>query len=207
MPDEESLSEEQRLELEIDRRSIRNALQTAKAGNVGKATRVLDNVYRDSSLQPGEKASKLKELHPTGPSPQFLEGDFPRTAIVEPSELRLATEKLSKGASPGPTGFSESMMRLLIDDEEACLALCHMFRDVINGDVTETVRDRLTRCRIIALAKPNNGIRPVAMGDTILKICGSILLERHGSTLKPLFQPLQRGILQQNACESIVHEL
>ena len=82
-----------------------------------------------------------------------------------------------------------------------------MFRDVINGEIAHSVRKRLTRCRIIALAKPNNGVRPVAMGDTIIKICGTILLQRHEAALKSLFQPIQRGILQKNACESIVHEL
>ena len=42
-----NLSAEQRAELEIDRRSIRNALQTARASNLGKATRILDNLYKD----------------------------------------------------------------------------------------------------------------------------------------------------------------
>ena len=202
-----NLSAEQRAELEIDRRSIRHALQTARAGNLGKATRILDNVYKESALTPEEKVRKLQQLHPEGDAIRIPEADFPRTGVVEKSEVRLATEKLSRGASPGPTGLSESMMRLLVDDEESCLSLCHMLRDVINGEVPLNVRKRLTRCGIIALAKPQNGIRPIAMGDTILKICGSILLQRHENALQNFFSPIQRGILQKNACESIVHEL
>ena len=150
---------------------------------------------------------KLQELHPEGLPIEIPEADFPRIGVVEKNELRLATEKLAKGASPGPTGFSESMMRLLADDEGSCLSLCHMFRDVINGEVPQSVRKRLTRCRIIALPKPQNGIRPVAMGETVLKLCGTILLQRHESALQGFFAPIQRGILQRNACESIVHEL
>ena len=192
-----NLSAEQRAELEIDRRSIRHALQTARAGNLGKATRILDNVYKESALTPEEKVRKLQQLHPEGDAIRIPEADFPRTGVVEKSEVRLATEKLSRGASPGPTGLSESMMRLLVDDEESCLSLCHMLRDVINGEVPLNVRKRLTRCRIIALAKPQNGIRPIAMGDTILKICGSILLQRHENALQIFFSPIQRGILQK----------
>ena len=202
-----NLSEKERLEQDIDRRSIRSALQAGKANNVRKATRILDNVYRESYLTAEEKSRELKRLHPNGPSPQGTDQELPRIAVVENLEVRLATEKLSRGASPGPTGFSESMLRLLAEDEESCLSLCHMFRDVINGEVSQCVRTRLTRCRMIALAKPNNGIRPVAMGETILKVCGSILLQRHECALKSLFQPIQRGILQKSACESIVHEL
>ena len=202
-----NLSAEQRAELEIDRRAIRNALRTAKAGNLGKATRILDNVYKDSTLSAEEKFQKLRELHPDGPPIQIPEADFPRIGVVESSELRLAVEKLARGASPGPSGLSESMMRLLVDDDVSCLSLCHMVRDVINGEVPLSVRKRLTRCRIIALPKPQNGICPVAMGDTILKICGSILLQRHETTLKTFFAPIQRGVLHKNACESIVHEL
>ena len=61
-----NLSAEQRAELEIDRRSIRHALQTARAGNLGKATRILDNVYKESALTPEEKVRKLQQLHPEG---------------------------------------------------------------------------------------------------------------------------------------------
>ena len=203
----ENLSAQQREELGIDRRSIRNALVTARAGNVGKATRILDNVYKESALTADEKVQKLRTLHPEGPNIQIPEADFPRIGIVEKSEVRLAVEKLARGASPGPSGLSESMMRLLVDDEETCLSLCHMVRDVINGEIPSSVRKRLTRCRIIALPKPQNGIRPVAMGDTILKICGSILLQRHEAALGKYFAPIQRGVFHKNACESIVHEL
>ena len=202
-----SLTPEEREELQIDKRSIRNALNTARAGNTGKAVRILDNIYRDSPLTAEEKVRKLKELHPEGPAIDIPIADFPRIAVVEQSEFRLAVERLAKGASPGPSGLSESMVRLLADDDEACLSLCHMIRDVINGEIPFSVRKRLTRCRIIALPKPQNGIRPVAMGDTILKICGSILLQRHESNLKGFFAPIQRGVLHKNACESIIHEL
>ena len=202
-----NLSADEREELQVDRRSIRNALTTARASNLGKATRIIDNVYRDSVLTADEKVQKLKELHPEGHAIQIPETDFPRIGIVEKSELRLAVDKLARGASPGPSGLSESMMRLLGDDDESSLSLCHMIRDVINGEIPLCVRKRLTRCRIIALPKPQNGIRPVAMGDTILKICGSILLQRHESSLKAFFAPIQRGVLCKNACESIIHEL
>ena len=59
----------------------------------------------------------------------------------------------------------------------------------------------------VFLPKPQNGIRPVAMGETVLKLCGTILLQRHESALQVFFAPIQRGILQRNACESIVREL
>ena len=99
------------------------------------------------------------------------------------------------------------MLRLLADDEESSTALCHMLRDVVNGEIASSVRDRLTRCRLMAINKPQNGIRPIAIGETLLKVCGSILLNRNEEKLKKFFQPVQRGILQKNACEGIVHEV
>ena len=99
------------------------------------------------------------------------------------------------------------MLRLLADDEESSTALCHMLRDMVNGDIAPSVRERLTRCRLMAINKPENGIRPIAIGETLLKICGSILLNRNEEKLKKFFEPEQRGILQKNACEGIVHEL
>ena len=87
------------------------------------------------------------------------------------------------------------MLRLLADDEECSICLCHMFRDVINGDIPNSVRDRLTRCRLEALPKQINKLRPIAIGETILKVCGIILLQRHEDALKKHFQTFQRGIL------------
>ena len=67
----DKLSQEEQEELETDRRAIRNALRTAKAGNLGKATRILDNVYKQSPLTVEEKVSLLKSLHPSGKTPQM----------------------------------------------------------------------------------------------------------------------------------------
>ena len=82
-----------------------------------------------------------------------------------------------------------------------------MIRDVINGEVCETVRTRLTRCRLLALNKPMNGVRPIAVGLTLLKVCGTILLQRHEEKIKDFFHPVQRRVLQRNACEGIVHTI
>ena len=99
LSDASNLSAEQRAEFEIDRRSIRNALRTARAGNLSKATRILDNVYKDSALTPDEKVQKLHQLHPEGDPINIPEADFARIGVVEKSEVRIAIEKLSRGSS------------------------------------------------------------------------------------------------------------
>ena len=137
------LSKEEVKELEVDRRSIRNALHAARAGNLSKATRVLDNVYVDSQLSV-EKVRKLKDLHPTGDPPPASSVEYPRAGVIEMDEVRSAVNKLAHGAAPGPTGLSENILRLLADDVVCCSGLCHMIRDVINGEISTSVRNRLT---------------------------------------------------------------
>ena len=106
----ESMSQGEKEEMEVDRRSIRNALKNARASNISKATRILDNVYLDATLSMDEKVKKLRQLHPEGTPPLATTSDFPQIGVVEKHEVISAISKLAPGAAPGPTGLSESIV-------------------------------------------------------------------------------------------------
>ena len=65
-----------------------------------------------------------------------------------------------------------------------------------------------TRYRsIIAIPKPNGGVRPVAIGEVWMKLAGLVLIQRFETTLRPLFTPIQQGVLSKGGCERVVHKL
>ena len=133
--------------------------------------------------------------------------DAPTTACVTPNEIREAGRRLAKGAAPGPTGTTDSILRILLDDEVCCLSLCHMITDLINGELAEEVMKRIKRARLVAVPKPQQGVRPIAVGEVWLKLAEIVLLQRHEKKLVPLFAPYQFGVMVKSGCEHIIHKL
>ena len=190
-----------------DTRAIKKAISMVLDGCVSKASRILDQEVAPRKLSDDDTIKKLKELHPDHPTTFSLPPDAPLTACITSNEIREAGRRMAKGAAPGPTGTTDSIMRLLLDDEICCSSLCHMFTDLINGGLSKEVMHRLKRARIVAIPKPSGGVRPIAVGETMLKLAEIILLQRYEKTLLPLFAPIQYGVMIKAGCEQIVHEL
>ena len=168
---------------------------------------MLDQEIRERILSDEETAEKLKLLHPEVATTFRLPSDAPLTACITPLELREAGRRMAKGASPGPTGTTDTILRLLLDDEVCCLSLCHMMTDLINGLLSKEIMNRLKRARLVAIPKPSNGVRPIAVGEVWLKLAEVVLLQRHEKKLAPLFTPHQYGVMIKSGCEHVIHEL
>ena len=190
-----------------DTRAMKKATKLALEGCVSKATRVLDQEVKQSSLRDEEKMEQLQRLHPQIPVTFGLPADAPKIACIDPHELREAGKRLAKGSSPGPIGTTDTIVRLLLDDEICCTSLCHMMCDLINGLLSKEVMKRLRRARLIALPKKADAVRPIAMGEIFLKLAGLVLLLRNEHSFESLFLPMQHGVMSKAGCETIVHEL
>ena len=198
---------EEESEVKEDRRAIKRATRLALEGCTSKATKVLDRSFQRHSLTDQETIQKLRALHPEQTCKFKVPEDAPIIAAISPFELRSASKRLAKGVSPGPTGTTGSVIRLLVDDEPCCVSMCHMMGDLINGFLSRQVMKRLNRARLVAIAKPDGGVRPVAIGEIFGKLAGLILLQRYEKSLEPLFSPMQQGVFSQAGCERIVHKL
>ena len=190
-----------------DIRAMKKAIRLVLDGCTSKASKVIDIDMRKGTLSDAEVMTKLRDLHPQLPCTFNLPSDAPAVACFSTVELREAGKRLSKGAAPGPSRTTDGVLRLLLDDEICCSCLCHMIKDLVNGNLSKDVMHRLKRARLLALPKPDNKIRPIAMGEIILKLAGILLLQRYEKTLPPLFAPFQYGVMMKNGCEKVIHEL
>ena len=190
-----------------DRRAIKRATRLVTEGCASKAARVLDQAFTPSNLPDEETLDKLSELHPQKECDFRIPADAPIMSGIEMEELRAAGKRLAKGANPGPTGMTDSIVRLLLDDELCCINLCHMICDLINGFLGKDVIRRINRSRLVAIPKSCGGVRPVAMGEVLNKLAGIVLMQRYEHTLAPLFAPMQQGAFSKAGCEKIVHQL
>ena len=190
-----------------DTRAIKRATRLVLEGAVSKATKVLDKEIKEKTLTDDVIFEKLKQLHPQKPITFNLPSDAPQIACITPTELRSAGRHLAKGASPGPTGITDVIIRILLDDEICCVSFCHMLMDLINGELSKQVMARLRRARLVAIPKSDEHVRPIAVGELILKLAGLILLQRHEGSLEKLFTPIQHGVMLKGGCEQVVHKL
>ena len=53
--------------------------------------------------------------------------------------------------------------------------------------IDESVRKRLVRARLVPIGKANGGIRPIAIGEVVLKIAGKVLFARYASEINAHF--------------------
>ena len=130
IPDDENAGDAEELS-KTEARTIKKATRLALEGCVSKATKVLDQEVRPQELTDDDVCAKLRDLHPRNHENFELPDDSPEIAIISTEELRDAGRRLAKGSAPGPTGTTDTIIRLLLDDEICCVSMCYMFGDLI----------------------------------------------------------------------------
>ncbi|KAL0216282.1 hypothetical protein P9112_008466 [Eukaryota sp. TZLM1-RC] len=127
---------------------------------------------------------KLQKLHPqenfkcSKPEvcPFWIEN--PITAI----EVHKAIQKLPKGKAAGPSGISFDLLKIACSSApEIADDLAHYFQQLIVLKINPPFE--LLAARLIALVKPGNGIkpdgiRPIAVGESLSRLLASIVFDR-----------------------------
>ena len=57
----------------------------------------------------------------------------------------------------------------------------------------------------MALRKPNNSLRPIAVGETLRRLCRKVSGELVGFSVKSFLEPTQVGVQTKSGCEAVVH--
>ncbi|KAL0216261.1 hypothetical protein P9112_008445 [Eukaryota sp. TZLM1-RC] len=143
---------------------------------------------------------RLQKLHPqenfkcSKPEvcPFWIEN--PITAI----EVLKAIQKLPKGKAAGPSGISFDLLKIACSSApEIADDLAHYFQQLIVLKINPPFE--LLAARLIALVKPGNGIkpdgiRPVAVGESLSRLLASIVFDRVKDKASTFLNPHQFGI-------------
>ncbi|KAL0205758.1 hypothetical protein P9112_001065 [Eukaryota sp. TZLM1-RC] len=143
---------------------------------------------------------KLQKLHPqenfkcSKPEvcPFWIEN--PITAI----EVLKAIQKLPKGKAAGPSGISCDLLKIACSSApEIADDLAHYFQQLIVLKINPPFE--LLAARLIALVKPGNGIkpdgiRPIAVGESLSRLLASIVFDRVKDKASTFLNPHQFGI-------------
>lgn len=184
-------------------RKVRAATVLAQNHLLGKAARALD---REFSVLPEDIDERVRQLHPQGATPTVPRDTGAHWLSVETKTLLEVIRGSASGKAPGPSGWTEDLLlQAVVADPSLLDALASMLLDILNNTISSEIRDLLSASRFIPIWSPEKGkLRPIAIGEAILKIAESIAIrapavKEYIGALRHQFAFVEAG------CEIIVH--
>ncbi|KAL0206132.1 hypothetical protein P9112_001439 [Eukaryota sp. TZLM1-RC] len=114
------------------------------------------------------------------------------------ASILKAIQKLPKGKAAGPSGISFDLLKIACSSApEIADDLAHYFQQLIVLKINPPFE--LLAARLIALVKPGNGIkpdgiRPIAVGESLSRLLASIVFDRVKDKASTFLNPHQFGI-------------
>jgi len=155
--------------------------------------------------------NSLQSKHPTGRPTIIMPNNFESLSATK-EDLVQVIFNFSNGSSAGPSGFSPDMIKQLSGkknqfNESFSTALLKIVNIILSGNIPSSVSKFFSGATLIALIKPDQGVRPIAIGEVIRRVCGKVAMRSIKGNLGLIFGDLQFGVNVSNGCESIVHSL
>jgi hypothetical protein len=124
------------------------------------------------------------------------------------AQVLKALHRFTPGTAAGPSGLS--VQHLLdaceVPGSEVPLALAHAVNLIACGAVPLAARPFVFGARLIALAKKDGGLRPIACGEALRRVAAKLLCSRHSKQLNTELRPVgQVGVNVAGGGESLAH--
>ncbi|KAL0246558.1 hypothetical protein GEMRC1_007770 [Eukaryota sp. GEM-RC1] len=145
-----------------------------------------------------ETVEKLKKLHPVeefSGNPVFgeLSMSYWTNKPVLVDEILQLISSSPSGRAAGPSGMSFDHFKIAVNAvPEICEDLAVFFNEVLLG--TKKLPHALCSSRLVALSKPNGGVRPIAVGETISRIFSTLCFRRVRDSSVEFFRPFQFAV-------------
>ena len=195
-------------------RNQKRALQFAQEGAYQKAAQAFGS-HGVHHVTPEVKA-QLADKHPQTP-PEY-EHDTAISAAdrasVEPvtmDEVLAAIKRFPRASAGGGSGLTITHIRELAEINEAheegglLHALASLFTKWLKGRAPPRLAEWIAGAPLTPLRKSNNDVRPIAVGETLRRVAGSILLARNRDPIANHFAPHQLGVCMKRGTEVITH--
>ena len=140
------------------------------------------------------------------PTPNPPRGHFDFSA----SEIENALKSFSIGSSAGPSGLRPCHLLEMAGREEGSRlleALASFCSALANNSFSSDRMKLLTTARLVAVAKPNGGVRPIAVGETLRRLAAKCVHEATLNAVSAYLLPTQVGVKVPNAAELVARKV
>jgi hypothetical protein len=137
----------------------------------------------------------------------FGEADF--TAIqLTTASVKHAFMSAPKGSAGAGTGWLyEHIKGCCINNGVRTAELTEALQVVAQGRLPAAAAGAMGTSTLVALAKEDNGIRPVAIGEVLTRLAGRAVCHQKRLAFEMCFTPLQYGVMTRNGAEQVRHTI
>ena len=175
-------------------------VKQVEQGKLGNAARILGG---QSSIAPPslDVVEALKSKHPTGPRNPFGSGTGPFSCSPPSAEAMVeALNSFKPDTAPGISGWTVGLLKIAMRSVTVKRMLATLAGMMLAG--TAPGRKFLTSSRLIALDKPDGGVRPITVGDLVYRLCAKAIIR--GSFKTDFLSPGQFGVGTKGGVEPLI---
>ena len=151
----------------------------------------------------------LRDLHPQHSQPVGpAVHELPVAPELTPDMVAKALRSFPADTAPGPSGLRVQHLREATVAGEADLLLQHLASVVgllAQGQACPAAAAAFAGASLIALPKPNGGVRSIAIGETLRRLIAKCLLGEVRQRAREYFWPAQVGVAVPGGGEVAVH--
>jgi len=177
------------------------ATRLIESGRLSAAAQALKGDSRVAPIN-HETIAVLNEKHPDSPDSPLpgTEPPVPYSPEAFPADLFDSVIASSRpDTAPGPSGWTVPLLRHVLRAPSGVPLLQHLTHHIARD--TAPGRSMLVSSRLTSLLKDDGGIRPIAVGNLIYRVCSKALLNH---VLRPDFlPPNQFGVGSKGGIEPI----
>lgn len=187
------------------------AIASAKLedGDVKGAVRLLCS---DDKLAAPDSTTlpEVQRLHPTAPTDRrSVPTTDTRPLQVSPPAVRAAIQSFPNGSAAGPDCLRPQHLKDLLvgapDSSPLLVAITDLTNLLLEGKTPPTVRGTLFGATLLAIAKKNGGVRPIAVGYVWRRLTAKVACNYVKEASATLLAPRQLGFGVAGGAEAGVH--
>ena len=112
-----------------------------------------------------------------------------------------------RGSGCGNSGWRYEHIQAIFEDDKSADLLYRMCNYIALGKVPSKIIPLLSGSRLIALAKGNGDVRPIAIGEVFRRVTARTICKQKSAVSSAHFSPVQHGIATPGGAELVTHHI
>ena len=105
----------------------------------------------------------------------------------------------------GITGWHISHIKSIVSTQDGLESLALILNRIYSGRIPDAIRRGIKLSQLTPLSKENGGIRPVLVGDVLIRIIGKAVVVLEQNRIARRFEPLQLAVCARAGSEVVIH--
>jgi len=124
--------------------------------------------------------------------------------VFTPEVISTVIKQLSR-AAPGVTGWHATHLQVIIQTQDGLRALTLLLNWIFEMRLPAVLLNQLSVSTLLPLVKPNGGIRPILIGDTLIRAIGKAVSYIEQPAISRVLNPLQLAVGVKGGVDIAVH--